>query len=295
MVNVAKVSVRKGKKGKIAGILSILMVLMCILSLCSMTVFAADTAEAEKALHQAVYNSVSDNDYKLNGGGTIKGSGLFTNTTDGKINESNFEKLTSQAQSDFVSDVAKYSEEARDNDSVGTVSTKEVANDTVQNWWKDLQSSKGVGSKFMNVILENTKPDFVTANAIYQPFSGVVGTIMGVIAVVGMGLLGIVLVMDIFYIALPPVRIFVAEEGENGKGAKKAISKLFSNDAIYAVKVAEESDSSDGNKKQALGIYLKRRIFMLILLGICLLYLVQGQIYTFVGWILDLVSGFLGF
>ena len=62
-----------------------------------------------------------------------------------------------------------------------------------------------------------------------------------------------------------------------------------------AVKVAEESDSSDGNKKQALGIYLKRRIFMLILLGICLLYLVQGQIYTFVGWILDLVSGFLGF
>ena len=70
---------------------------------------------------------------------------------------------------------------------------------------------------------------------------------------------------------------------------------MFSDDALYAVKVAEESSDAGGSKKQALGVYLKRRIPMLVLLGICLLYLVSGSIYTLVGYILDLVSGFIGF
>ena len=34
---------------------------------------------------------------------------------------------------------------------------------------------------------------------------------------------------------------------------------------------------------------------MLIVLGVCLLYLIQGQIFTLVSWILNLLSGFLGF
>ena len=61
--------------------------------------------------------------------------------------------------------------------------------------------------------------------------------------------------------------------------------------ALNAVK-AEESAQDGGGTKQALGIYFKNRVIMLIILGICLFYLVQGQIYKLVGIILDLVSGF---
>ena len=251
---------------------------------------ASEAENAKRDLTNYVYSELSQNQYPVDGGGYLQGSELFDGSaTEGyDLQESEFQTLTSAAQTELVGDIAQESKNAveeKDN----------VSDSTVQNWWKELQTKKGVGSKFMNEILKNTKPDFVTANAIYQPFSGPVSTVIGIIAVLLMAFLGVVMVSDIAYIALPPVRMLVADE-DNGKGGKPGKSKIFSYDAIYAVKCAEEnSDGGSGGGKQALGIYFKRRIFMLILLGICLLYLVQGQLYTLVGYILDIVSGFLGF
>lgn len=245
------------------------------------------TAQAQKNLTTKVYQEVQKKEYVLEGGGSISGKDLMDGkaTTGYSINEENFKSLSSKAQREFVNDVATASN--------GAVGSGGVTDETVENWWKELQSIDGIGSQFLNEILKNTKPDFVTANRIYAPFSGVVGTVMGLIAVLVMALLGLVMIADISYITLPPVRNFVSDE--SGKGKAK-VSNIFSHDAIYAVECAEKnSDSSSGGGKQALGIYLKRRVVMLIVLGICLLYLIQGQIYTLVGWILDLVSGFLGF
>jgi hypothetical protein len=259
------------------------------------SVFAAtdssQDALAKKELTTYVSSQLSQKEYAVEGGGTMKGSDLFTGSasTGYDLDEAKFNKLNSAAQTELVTDIANKSYEAEDK-------KEKISEETVQNWWKELQTKKGAGSKFLNVILENTKPDFVTANAIYAPFSGILGTVMGIIAVVGMALLGVVLVADIFYIVIPPVRMLVSDEQTgDGRGSRKGASKIFSNDAIYAIQVAEESNDAGGSKKQALGVYLKRRIPMLILLGICLLYLVQGQIYTMVGWVLDIVSGFLGF
>lgn len=255
----------------------------------SSSIQATKDEQAKRALTLEVSGNLRQEKYEVDGGGYLTGEELFEgDTTEGfTVNEDEFNKLTSAAQTRLVGDIAQESTNAID-------TVDGVSESTVQNWWKELQSLDGVGSKFMNEILKNTKPDFVTANAIYQPFSGVVGTIMGLLAVLLMAFLGIVIVCDICYIALPPVRNFVADgDGGNGKIAK---SKMFSYDAIYAVQCAEQnSDGGSGSGKQALGIYLKRRVIMLIILGICLLYLVQGQLYTAVGWLLDLVSGFLGF
>ena len=268
-----------------------------MLFICSCTsVFAVDAsqeAQAKRELTVYVQSQLSQNEYSAEGGGYIQGSDLFAGSaTEGyDLDEDEFNKLTSSAQTELVKDIADKSYDAEETQS-------NVSEDTIQTWWKELQTKDGAGSKFLNVILENTKPDFVTANKIYEPFSGIVGTVMGIIAVVGMGSLGIVMVADIFYIVIPPVRMLVSEEGGEpggGRGSRRGASKIFSDDALYSVRVAEESDDAGGSKKQALGVYLKRRIPMLILLGICLLYLVSGQIYTLVGYILDLVSGFLGF
>ena len=265
-------------------IVVLLTALFCFAS--SFSAWAGVSTESAKvSLTNSVYSKMSNTTYELEGGGYISGKELFTGSA-GKgydLDESKFSTLSSDAQSEAVNDIAKFSNEK--------VGENGVTEQTVQNWWKQLQSKNGVGTKFLNTILANTKPDFVTANAIYKPFSGPIGTVMGLIAIAMMGFLGIVIVSDIAYITLPPVRLFVSDDE---KGNKLVKSKIFSHDALYAVQQAE-SDSDNGSPKHALGIYLKRRIVMLIILGICLMYLVQGQLYVFVGWVLDLVSGFLGF
>lgn len=265
----------------------------CMLSMLSFgsSALAVTEEQAMQNLTTYVYSKVSSTEYTLDGGGSIKGSELFEGKpTEGyDLVESQFTKLSSKAQSQLVSDIATYSNEAVESDKA-----KGVEQSTVETWWKQLQTKQGVGSKFMNEILKNTKPDFVTANRIYEPFSGLVGTVMGIGAVLIMAFLGLVMVADISYITLPPIRMFV---NEDGSGGKKKTSHIFSNDAIQAVRISEDTgnSASGGESRQALGIYFKRRVWMLILLGICLLYLVQGQIYTLVGYVLDLVSGFLGF
>lgn len=255
----------------------------------SSAVQATEDEMAKKTLTIYVQGNLAEEKYEVDGGGYLSGSELFEgNTNDGyTLDEDEFQSLTSAAQTRLVGDIAQESQNA-------TKEEQDVSESTVQNWWKELQQLNGVGTKFMNEILKNTKPDFVTANAIYQPFSSVVGTLLGLLAVALMSLLGLVMICDICYIALPPVRNFLADDdGGHGKIAK---SKFITYDAIYAIQCAEQnSDSGSGAGRQAFGIYLKRRVFALIILGVCLLYLVQGQMYVAVGWILDLVNGFLGF
>lgn len=273
---------------------TMVLAMLITMFMSSIALFASSAtpdAQAHRDLTIYVQSQMSNKEYAVDGGGTIEGADLFDGSpTDGyDLNEDEFQTLTSAAQAEVVSDIAENSNAAIDE-------TDTVSESTVQNWWKELQSKDGVGSKFLNEILKNTKPDFVTANAIYEPFSGLVGTVLGVIAVLLMAFLGIVMVCDISYIALPPVRNLVADDDGDKSGHKIAKSKIFSHDAIYAVQCAENNtDGGSGGGKQALGIYLKRRIVMLIILGICLMYLVQGQIYTFVGWLLNLLNGFLGF
>lgn len=267
-----------------AMIMCFMMVFTVMLS--SMTVLADITAEQARVnLTNYVQAQLSQNTYETEKGGFISGKELFDgNQTKGfDLREDVFESLTSDGQTLVVGDIAKASN--------AKVGEDGVTDQTVQEWWKTLQTKSGVGTKFLNTILAGTKPDFVTANAIWQPFSGPVGTILGLISIAVMALIGIVMAADIMYITIPPIRILVSDD-ENGDRVAK--SKVFSHDALYAVQKAE-SDSDGGTPKQALGIYLRRRIGSLFLLGIVLMYLVQGQLYVAVGWFLDLLNGFLGF
>lgn len=269
------------------------LLLLIVLSFsCCMGAFAATKEQAMNTLANTVFNTVKDNTYSRSGGGTMKGSSLLSRDDQlghKTINEASFSQLSSSEQQRFLSDVVEASNTVADKGTGG------VDESTVQLWWKELQQKNGVGSKFMTVLLQDTKPDFVAAQAIWKPFSGPVGIVLGLGAIGIMSLIGVVMVADIAYIALPPVRIF-ASESENGKGKKTIRSFLFTHEATNAVTIAENTGGNgNGETKQALGIYFKRRVIMLIMLGICLMYLVNGQIYTLVGWILDLVSGFLHF
>lgn len=249
-------------------------------------VYAVSEDQAMCNLQNYVYSNVANTEYELANGGSVKGADLFEGSaSDGwDLNESKFTELSNDAKTRLVSDVAKYSKNAVEDED----GAKGVDDSTVTNWWKQLQTKEGVGSRFMMSILENTKPDFATANEIYQPFSPIINTVTAVIAVVLMALLGLSIVIDVAYMALPPFQGIVRGGNTSGNNNFDR-SFLVSNPAKRAV------EEEENNGINPFTFYLKKSILRLIVLGICLLYLVQGQIYTLVGYVLDLVSGFLGF
>lgn len=262
-------------------------------------VFAAEDPEvgALAELSSGVKGTLDNETYKLEGGGTINGKDLFVENDAYSGNGGskvytvgpNFSKLSNASQTQFVDDIANASYDVADG-------SKNVDDSTIEVWWKQLQSREGVGSKFMMTILKDTKPDFVSARSIFTPFSGPISTLLGLGCIVIVSLLGLVIVCDISYIVIPPVRIFYDDStsGNHGRTAKSITSHLFSAAAIMSVKQCE-NESRDGGLKQPLGMYFKAQALQMIVLGICLMYLVAGQLYTLVGWILDLMRGFLKF
>lgn len=255
------------------------------------TAHAITTEQAESNLTTGIYNKMAEDTYTLEGGGTVSGKELFNKKSNGSsgtsydVNEDQFKDLTKKEQQRFTT---KLVEEAN-----AQVGNNGVTSSTVTGLLQKLQTKPGMGSKLLTEILKNTKPDYVRANNIYQPFSGLVGTILGLGAILILAFLGIVIVSDIAFITLPPYRgLMGGVDGDSERG--KAAKFLVSHEAVSAVRESENSDGGNGGYKYAIGIYLKRRVIALILLGIALLYLVQGQIYVFVGFIMDLVQGFLG-
>lgn len=227
----------------------------------------------------------TDKTYPKEGGGSYKYSELVD---DGYVN-GNFTELTSKGKESLLTDMSTYADAAIESD-------RNVTDQTKTTWLTNLQQCNGVGTQLMNSILQNTKPDYATANRIYEPFSGIVGTCLALGAILIMAFLGITMVLDLSYIGIPAFRMMV---GGDDKGGKDGKPKFISWEAVSAVTQAEGGNGGGGQdgsgNKVAVGIYFKKRVIMLIVLGVCLLYLISGQIYTLVSWILDLVSGFLGF
>ena len=306
-------------KGISKGLSKVFLVFALILSFVfssSVNVSAAYEAltELETTLIGGSYTAESNsrifdyaaNRYKMKTGGYLMWSDLFSEVGTDKegadyLNVTNLDKLTAGSKRSFIEDLFRIANAvAYDNEANGVaVGSDKPTTETVRDLYEIVQDEAGMAGTLLASIMQNTKPDYATANKIYEPFSGVVGTILGVIAVFIMALLGITMALDIAYITIPAFQMAIDSEGdgssEGGKGSgAKGFARVISNEAHAAMK-SNESEGKDGNYKAAVGTYFKYRWKGLVLLGICLLYLVQGQIYSFVGWFIDLFSGFLGF
>lgn len=255
----------------------------------------------------------SKNRYKITGGGYVYWNDLFTATAGKTTNidtalsdradfffVDTFDKLKPGAKQDFLSDVFTIAN-AVATDTANGYHTNDLAptDDTVADFMTQVQQQSGMGSAMLATLMQNTKPDYAAANRIYEPFSGTVGTILGLISVVVMALLGVTMALDIAYITIPAFQMAMNGGDTTGNGDKsKGIGGVISQEAkkaLQAVDGGAGGQGGSGEYKAAIGIYFKYRWKGLVCLGICLLYLVQGQIYSFVGWFIDLFSGFLGF
>ena len=251
-----------------------------------------------------IYN-FAKNRYKQSGGGYVYWNTLFDSLAgdEGQGNyfdDTEFQKLTAGAKQDFLGDVFTIANAIAADTNAGYRTGSDAPTDeTVTDLMNIISQQSGLGSSMLATIMQQTKPDFVSANRLYEPFSKVVGTILGILAIVIMAALGVTMALDLAYITIPAFQMAMGGSDEQGNGTKgKGIGGIISQEAKSAVKAADGGQggqSGDGSYKAAVGIYFKYRWKGLVLLGICLLYLVQGQIYSFVAWFIDLFSGFLGF
>lgn len=249
----------------------------------------------------------STNQYPASGGGFL----LYTEITGVGDDTHQFvvpqklDQLTAKGKQDFLKDMLRIANgmvaDTESGNSKYTELSGGVTTETLDSMLRVLQNNAGMGSQLLATLLSETKPDYATANKIYAPFSGIIGTIIALVAILIMALLGVTMTMDIAYITIPAFQMACGgAEGAGGQGQNKSggVGALISAEAKKAVKAADDGgggQAGSGEYKAAVGIYLKYRWKGLTLLGLCLVYLIQGQIYNFVAWFVDLFSGFLGF
>ena len=253
----------------------------------------------------------SQNNYKMSDGGyavwyTIwnQDATVTANTGSGSnsLLSSTYESLTAGAKQNFLEDAFTLANAMADDTAYkaknGMVTgDSEVTDETVSDFLTAIQNCSGMGSTLLASILQNTKPDFVTANRWYKPFSGPVSSVIGLLCILIVALLGLSMALDIFYITIPFVQLALDDNDSDGNNNSR-FSKLVSSSARSAVKTQVDGggsgEQSGSNNKSALATYAKGRWKEMLLLGVCLLYLVSGNIYSLVSQFINLMSGFLG-
>lgn len=242
---------------------------------------------SRKALNQVIKDKVNSKKYAVDGGGTLTGAQLVK---DGDIIESNYNRLTAKARQNLITDMTQATTDAvakteKKQESGSRISGDAITAQTQQNWIQELQAHPGVGSRMLTDILQTVKPDYAGARYIIEPFAGPLNIAIAAVVIVLMTLLTLTFVIDLSFIYIPFFQAAASTEG-GGKDGGFAVGNLVSNEAKQAVKDAD-------NGKAPAGTYFKKRFIGVALLGLCILFFAQGQVYVVTGWLLDLLSGIL--
>lgn len=246
-----------------------------------------EDSAAMQTLSQEVAVAVSNNTYEVDGGGSIKGSQLFSKDAGGVyvINQSEYKLLSADGRTSFADDVVIASEK-----SVSNGSKTGVTKQTQTNWFRNLQNTPGFGSKLLTEALKETGPDMVGGQQLYAPFAPIVSQILGLLVIVIFSFFALTVALDVCYITIPAVRLFTGGgDGGEAKGVQKVASKLVSSAAVRGV---QDEEGGDGTKN-ALVYYFKNSIVKMFLLALILVFLVNGQLWAIIGTMMDLLLGFI--
>lgn len=140
-------------------------------------------------------------------------------------------------------------------------------------------------SSFVRQLSDDVNADFGEAYMMFKPFSGVIGIILGVLTLGTFIALALHISLDICYITIPGIQLALYNEKTNK-------AKFISIEAQKAVEFAANSEGT--NYQNPLSFYFKHKTKQFIAIGICILYLVSGQIYTLIANIIDAFRGIIG-
>jgi hypothetical protein len=219
--------------------------------------------------------------------GNVSQVSLFANTaSNGAVtfNAADFEKMESAERERAMTDFANWI----NSESHGmTVESKQAILDEVRD------ASDEAANLMIPVIFEGSEADLFTAFKFFQPFAGPLGVVLGVGVIIIVVLLMASTVFDLVYIGVPVMRNYLTTKQEEKSGNAMAKPWGITNDAFSAINETEATlQNSDGKYKNAYVTYFKRRAFTYIILAICILYLMSGEIVGIISWLLNLVSGF---
>ena len=255
------------------------------------------TQEADKALRTTVAKDLAGNTYQLSGGGTVNGSDIIK--PEGTINQAIYEQLTSSAQSQFANDLMaktdSYTEPTAQDYSPSLTKSAGVNSETKQNWFKELRSNSGLGSKLLtSTLARGVYADLDGGARWFAPFSGPLSTLLGFTAILILAGTTISAVIDLAYITIPAFQVLsdaVANGGGNGSGGggglRQASAKLVSTAARKAVEAEE-------NGQNAVWVYFKKAAGKYLAVGFTLCFLAYNNLlWSLVGTAMDLVTGSL--
>lgn len=151
-------------------------------------------------------------------------------------------------------------------------------------WMQETDSD--VSRMMVPLVIDSTSADLYKASKVLSPILPTVRVIIGVGVFIVAIFLIISTVMDLVFIGLPIARESMESWREKGK------SRIFlvSSDAVATVREVE-SNLEGGGYRNAVLLYFRRRAVTYIVLSVCLLYLIVGELGGFIDWILRLGSG----
>lgn len=151
---------------------------------------------------------------------------------------------------------------------------------------KGFKNKGATDAELLTSLFANTKADLFTAMKWFSPFQGTVGLILGIGVIFIILLLIASTAFDLVYIGLPMARNVM-----DGKAEQSGKPRPFgvSTDAVRVVNDNEGDNKGTGGNMYV--AYFKKRVVTYIILAICILYLVSGQLSNVIGWLLGQVSG----
>lgn len=181
-----------------------------------------------------------------------------------------YSTYTSVEKREFMSDALGYIKRSKLNDKVKNKLFNFIAD-------QDTTSSAAIRN-----LKVDAQTDLATASSILKPFTGTISIILGVICLLVVLLLGVGTVLDIAYIALPMSRVLYTNNDER--------RPLLLSQEAYSSVVDGENSVGSGNYVSAIALYMRRRIIVLLCVGLAIIYLVTGQIFDIIGFFVDMFA-----
>lgn len=190
-------------------------------------------------------------------------------------NKSNFNKCLSSSRKDAVKNfVADLQSSGLDEQ------VQQSVIDTLS------QSDRNISRLLIPAVMDSVSADLFGAGKAIKPFVDPMNLLIGIIVYIVMFLIILSTTLDLAYIGIPIFRDS-ADNRSNDKGKIPFISS----DAISVVKESEGGSGSSGGYKNPYITYFKRRFITYVVLAVCILYLVLGEISGLITWLLSLGEG----
>lgn len=173
---------------------------------------------------------------------------------------------------------------------LSTVRSSQLENMTKNKMFNFIADQDTATSSVIRNLQTDTKADIATSTGIFRTYvAPIVSVLFGLFAIFTLLFLSIVTCFDLAFIAIPPFRLFMTDK-QSEAGRERPF--LVSIEAIDAIKKAE-SQAGSANSKPAVLMYMKARFLIFFLLGLCVMLVITGQMYTIIGFFVDVFTPLL--